>query len=125
MQYWITSRHSYPRAVFTPSVCESYSPVSEAFFSNIPCFGVVDTNAYTNTVSIAFPGNDDSLDCLSLYNELAVNYILIKKFKIVMFWFTFIREYKAIINFKNKVKSLGTDGLDTKIENGIKDRLRL
>lgn len=45
--YWIQSRFSWPRYVFTHSVYTTYPPVREAFYLGVPCFGVVDTNTYS------------------------------------------------------------------------------
>lgn len=47
LTYWIQSRVSWPRYLFTQSVHTTYPPVREAFYLGIPCFGVVDTNAYS------------------------------------------------------------------------------
>ena len=95
INYWIKSRLSWPRYLFTQSVHTTQFPVREAFFLGIPCFGVVDTNAYSNTVSIAFPGNDDSSQCISFYNELIVNYILKKKFLIILMWYHHVMKDKT------------------------------
>ncbi len=51
VEYWVKARISWPRYLFTHSVYTTYPPVREAFYLGIPCFGVVDTNAY----SIQYP----------------------------------------------------------------------
>lgn len=43
------------------------------------------------TVSIAFPGNDDSLDCIAFYGEIVANYILQRKLQIIKMWSLNIR----------------------------------
>lgn len=46
LRYWLRTRTTWPRALFAQSVHTTQSPVKEAFFLGIPCFGIVDTNAY-------------------------------------------------------------------------------
>jgi ribosomal protein S2 len=52
--YWIKSRFSWPRYVFTHSVHTTYPPVREAFYLGVPCFGVVDTNTYSIVFLLLF-----------------------------------------------------------------------
>jgi len=61
-------------------VLTSAAPVKEALYLGIPCLGVVDTNTPTNVVSIPFPGNDESIDCMVFYNDIIANYVLLRKF---------------------------------------------
>lgn len=112
LEYWLHSRISWPRYLFTQSVHTSYPPVVEAFFLGIPCFGVLDTNSYSNTVSIPFPGNDDSLSCIAFYNDLMVSYILYKKLYVIILWYynIFLEDsekpkIKKIITHKRKDES--------------------
>lgn len=101
LNYWLMTRFSWPRAVFTSSVHSTQAPVREAFYLGIPCFGVVDTNTYCNTVSIPFPGNDDSLDALVFYNDIVTNFILLKKLRLIIFWFYNIRRSDRVISFSD------------------------
>lgn len=64
---WFLTRLTWPRTIFVSSVANSYNPVREALYLGIPCLGVVDTDTYCNIVSIAFPGNDESIECLVFY----------------------------------------------------------
>lgn len=90
-KYWMFSRLSWPRVVFTKSVHKSQPPAVESHFLGIPCFGVVDSNAYSHTASIAFPGNDDSISCLIFYHHMISNFILYKKMKLAIAWYKNIR----------------------------------
>jgi ribosomal protein S2 len=56
----------------------------EALSLGIFCLGIVDTNVKSQSVSIAVPGNDESLNSVIFYNNLICNYILLLKFKSVM-----------------------------------------
>ena len=61
------TRLTWPRAIFVSSVYNSYFPVKEALYLGIPCLGVVDTNVPGRFVSMPFPGNDESINCLVFY----------------------------------------------------------
>lgn len=52
-------------------------------------------------ISIPFPGNDESLDCLLFYNSLVSYYILLRKFKNIFTWFFFMRKIKRLNLFKD------------------------
>lgn len=52
-------------------------------------------------ISIPFPGNDESLDCLLFYNSLVSYYILLRKFKNIFTWFFFMRKIKRLNKFKD------------------------
>lgn len=64
---WLLSRDTYPRALFVSSVYNSYWPIREALTLGVPCFGVADTNALCNFITIPLPGNDESMDCMVFY----------------------------------------------------------
>ena len=64
---WMFTRLTWPRAIFVSSVYNSYFPVKEALYLGIPCLGVVDTNVPGRFVSMPFPGNDESINCLVFY----------------------------------------------------------
>lgn len=64
---FLFSRLSWPRALFVSNVAASQPPVKESLYLGIPCLGVVDTNVLADFVSIPFPGNDESIDCIIFY----------------------------------------------------------
>jgi len=101
LSYWIMTRMSWPRAVFTHSVHTSQPPVREAFFLGIPCFGVVDTNAYSNRVSMALPGNDDSITCIAFYNGIVNEFIMSRKIMRIINWYFHVRKNRELL-FTNK-----------------------
>jgi len=68
-QEWFLTRNTWPRLIFVSNVKKSYWPVREALNLGIPCFGVVDTNTFCDFISLPFPGNDDSMNCISFYIE--------------------------------------------------------
>lgn len=96
---WFSTRSTWPRTVLISSVHRSKYPVKEALYLGIPCIGVVDTNTNSNHVIIPIPGNDDSLDCLMFYAESISNYIMIKKFDLVMTWYLY-RKPTRLLSFK-------------------------
>lgn len=97
---WLLSRHTYPRAVFVSSVYNSYWPVREALSLGVPCFGVADTNTLCNFVTVPLPGNDESIECITFYNDSVSNFILVKKFMMVIQWFRSLRISKRLQSFK-------------------------
>jgi len=97
---WVLSRKTWPRAIFVSSVFYSYWPVREALYLGTPCFGVVDTNTVCDFITIPFPGNDESLKCITFYNDSVANFILAKKFKNIIRWYTKVRVADRIILFK-------------------------
>ena len=48
---------------------------------------------------MAVPGNDDSIDCVILYNELISTYILACKFGFILLWYVNIRLKKRLLRF--------------------------
>lgn len=70
---WMFTRLTWPRAIFVSSVYNSFAPVKEALYLGIPCFGVVDTNVPGRYVSMPFPGNDESINCLVYYMILLLS----------------------------------------------------
>jgi ribosomal protein S2 len=98
-QDWFLTRYSWPRAIFISSLHTSYAPAKEALLTRIPCISIVDTNSWTQTASIAIPGNDESLGCLVFYNDIISNFILSKKFNAVSVWFFNVRAISRIVNF--------------------------
>jgi len=59
-------------------------PTIEASGLKIATFGLVDTNNLSQLVSLPIPGNAQSNICLILYNDLIANYILLRKFSIIL-----------------------------------------
>lgn len=97
---WFYTRNTWPRSILVSSVHNSKPPVREALFLGIPCIGIVDTNTNSNLVSLAVPGNDESLDCLAFYSDLVANYVLIKKFNLLVTWYM-SRKPDRILTFKD------------------------
>jgi small subunit ribosomal protein S2 len=101
---WYLTRNTWPRTVFISNVNSSYQPAKETISLGIPCIGIVDSNTYTHVVSIALPGNDDSVECLVFYNEFISKFILLKKFSLILLWFFNIRKNKRLLAFKDWIK---------------------
>jgi len=74
--------------------------VREALALGIPCFGVVDTNTMSNFITVPLPGNDESMDCMVFYNDSVANFILAKKFLIIITWFYACRSARRLMTFK-------------------------
>lgn len=51
-------------------------------------------------ITIPFPGNDESLKCITFYNDSVANFILAKKFKNIIRWYTKVRVADRILSFK-------------------------
>jgi len=43
---------------------------------------------------------DESLDCMAFYNDSVSNFILIKKFKMIIRWYSFLRNPKRMFSFR-------------------------
>lgn len=106
---WGLNRHSYPRLFFVSNVHSSYKATKEAFYANTAAMGIVDTNTYSQLVSLPIPANDDSLDCIVFYNEFVSYYILYRKFFVVLSWYYNVRKFKRFDSFnvwlKNRLKN--------------------
>lgn len=107
-KYWVLTRMTWPRALFISSVHSSYLACKEAFSLKIPSMGIVDTNTFSQSVHVAIPGNDESIDCLVFYNETVSNYILYYKFKLIIFWFLNVRRVKRLVSFNDWLFSKST-----------------
>ena len=101
---WYYSRFSWPRAVFFSNVTNSYAPASEATKANVLTFGVTDTNAWTQTVTLPIPGNDDSVIGLIFYHDLVSSFILLRKYTVVLMWFVNIRSVSRVVSFSKWIK---------------------
>ena len=100
---WFMGRWTWPRVALVSSVSTSPHPTKECSYLGIPCIGIVDTDISGHIANIATPGNDDSLDCIVLYNTHISQYILEKKYGVVSGWFMRIRKVKRLIKFKEWV----------------------
>jgi ribosomal protein S2 len=96
---WLFTRFSWPRVVFVASVLNSFFISSEATALKIPCIGIVDTNAPSQTTTIAIPGNDDSLNAVLFYNEIVSSFIMFRKAFNVLMWFVSIRRSSRVLTF--------------------------
>lgn len=105
---WHFSRFSWPRALFLSNLENSHFAAREATALKIPSFGIVDTNSLSQIVLLPIPGNDESTLCLILYNDLMSNYILSRKFSMVLMWFLNVRSVSRIVSFSNWVKAYYT-----------------
>lgn len=91
--------------MFFSSVHTSYFPAREASALKIPGFGIVDTNTWSQAVSLPIPGNDESVFCAIFYNDLIANYILVRKFSLVLMWFLNVRSAPRVISFSKWLRS--------------------
>lgn len=105
---WHFSRFSWPRALFISNLENSHFAAREATALKIPSFGIVDTNSLSQIVLLPIPGNDESTLCLILYNDLMSNYILSRKFSMVLMWFLNVRSVSRIVSFSNWIRSYYT-----------------
>ncbi len=72
----IKSMPGLPNVMFVIDTKKEYIAVREAERLNIPCIGVVDTNADPDTVPIAIPGNDDAIRAVSLFCSVIADAVL-------------------------------------------------
>lgn len=110
---WGYTRNSWPRALFVSNVKESYGPCHESHKLRIPCLGIVDTNAPMQLVSIAIPGNDESINSLAFYNSLLSTFILYKKFAYVHSWYSSQLNKQNNLNSQNKKMLNILENIDT------------
>ena len=96
---WFLTRSVRPGLLFVSNVLKSNFAISEAFSSSIPCIGIVDTNCYSQHITFALPGNDDSISCVVFYNLLISEFILYRKFVKVLVWFVYIRRPTRFVEF--------------------------
>lgn len=100
---WAFTRFSWPRTLFVSSVHNSYLAVKESLSLSIPSLGIVDSNAFPQSVAVGIPGNDESIESLMYYNDVACNFVLRKKFKSVMLWFLNVRRTLRLKRFSFKM----------------------
>jgi len=100
-KYIFLSRNSWPRTIFVSSVYYSSIAVKESVNANIPCIGIVDTNVKSHNVSLAIPGNDDSINSILFYNNIISELVLFYKFFYLILWFNVIRKKKKVIKLSN------------------------
>jgi small subunit ribosomal protein S2 len=98
---WVLTRYTWPGVVFVSSVHSNYFVANEATSAGIPCLGIADTDAFSQSCTIAIPGNDDSIDCIIFYNGLVTEYILYRKFVYIFLWFLNIRRAKRLLSFEH------------------------
>lgn len=98
-RHWTYSRYSWPRVLFISNITRSYSACREGISLGVPCLGIVDTNTKSNSVSVAIPGNDESMLSIVFYNYLVSAYIMIKKFCAIFVWLNLIRSKSRVMSF--------------------------
>jgi len=54
---------------------------------------------------LAIPGNDESTICSIFYNDLISNYVLLRKYTVVLMWFVNIRSVSRILEFSSWLKN--------------------
>jgi hypothetical protein len=59
-----------PEAIFVLSMCSSAALIKEAIKLQIPIIAVLDSDSDPYGIQYPIPGNDDSVDAISLYTEL-------------------------------------------------------
>jgi ribosomal protein S2 len=89
----------WPGLIFVSSIKTHQIIVTECLVSGFLCLGILDTNTYSHNCILPIPGNDDSLACVSFYNELLSEYILYRKFVFVHLWFVNVRKKNRLIGF--------------------------
>jgi len=72
----IVNMTEIPDIVFVVDTNHEEIAVRESARLNIPCIGVVDTNADPDAVSLPIPGNDDAIRAVSLYCKVIADAVL-------------------------------------------------
>jgi len=72
----IVNMTEIPDIVFVIDTNHEEIAVREAARLNIPCIGIVDTNADPDAVSLPIPGNDDAIRAVSLYCKIVADAVL-------------------------------------------------
>lgn len=96
---WFLSRYSWPRLIFVSNINTCYYTSMEAMSLKIPSIAIVDTDTWTQTSTVAIPGNDESLGCLVFYNDIISGFITSRKFNLISLWFFNIRAISRIVDF--------------------------
>lgn len=96
---WLLTRLTWPRLVFLCGVRHSYRVAREASLAGIVCLGIADTATGAHALSLAIPGNDESLEAIYFYNTLLANAVLLKKFTTVFAWASSVRKTSRLGNF--------------------------
>lgn len=97
---WLLARKTWPRAIFVSSVYYSYWPVRESLYLGSPCFGVVILTLCVILLQYLFQVWWVFKMCY-IYNDSVANYILVKKFKNIIRWYTKVRVANRILSFKS------------------------
>lgn len=96
---WLLTRLTWPRLIFLCGVRHSYRVAKEALLAGIVCLGIADTATAAHALSLAIPGNDESLEAIYFYNTLLANAVLLKKFTTVFAWASNVRKTSRLGNF--------------------------
>jgi ribosomal protein S2 len=98
--HWMLTRISWPRAVFLCGVQKSFRVARESIKARIPCVSIADTLGGHQALSLAVPGNDDTMDSIYFHNFLSAKTILRKKYALVFAWYYHVRQEKRLGNFE-------------------------
>lgn len=98
--HWMISRITWPRAVFLCGVQKSFRVARESIKARIPCVSIADTLGGHQALSLAVPGNDDTMDSVYFHNFLAARTILRKKYSQVFSWYYNVRNSNRLGEFQ-------------------------
>lgn len=73
-----------PNIVFVSSMYESSVALFEALSLRLPVISILDSNCTSSSIVIPIPGNDDSLECVSLYNKVVSKCIFSTRLVVLM-----------------------------------------
>ena len=83
----IINMHSKPTLCIILNTNENATAINEAKLSDIPLVAILDSDSSPNGITYRIPGNDDSIESLSLYTNVVENSIKIGKTKKVINFF--------------------------------------
>ena len=93
-KFWsfgLVSLSRLPNAVFVSSMCESSLALFEALCLRLPVISIVDSDCDSSSIMMPIPGNDDSLECVRLYNKvisksmLSTRLAVVRRFRCFLF----------------------------------------
>jgi len=93
------TRFTWPRVVFLCGVQRSYRVARETLRARIPCIGIADTATGAQALSLAVPGNDESLEAILFYNNLVTHTVLERKFTSLFVWANSVRKVSRLSTF--------------------------
>lgn len=128
---WDFTRVRRAGAVFISNLGYGNFAAKECIQACVPSVGMVDSDRYSYSVGVPIPANDESMNCLTFYNNVMSGHILLAKFRRASSWHFSLRTFARRDSFVTwlynyyHTENLALDHLETDVldETGMIDFL--